>query len=256
MSGLSRWQDSLVNAIDTGVDDDISAAAHAAPGTLSVAAGCAVYRASSRDAREQALLDIYPVCQRILGDQAFDGLAREFVRRTPSTFADLNRFGAGFAEFVDGVVAEYPAFSGLPWLADLVALEWACQRVYCAPEASPIDLGLFERHSPAELLIRPAAALAWLHVTWSVHEIWAAHLADEPPAMQVVSGEWYLVVMRDAVSVRVQCVERAVWALLDACAKGRDIADIAEDSALDGSLLGEFVARGWIGRMEHKQSVV
>ncbi len=260
MITLAQWQAGLAGAIDGRPDDGICAVARTAPG-LTAAAGCEVYRRSSRGARAMALVDVYPVCRRLLGEQSFDGLAREFVRREPSTGPDLNRFGDGFAGFVDDVVSTHEAFAALPWLAELVALEWTCHRIYYAPDDPPLDLELLAGADPTELLARPAIALAWMHMRWPVHAIWAAHRdGGEPPAMRIEPGDWYLVIGRHGFQARVQPVDAALWRLLDACGqtgdRRRSLAGLIDDPALDGGRLGELVERGWLGNVELRQHAV
>ncbi len=260
MNALAQWQAGLTGAIDGRPDDGICAAARTVPG-LSATTGCEVYRRSSRGARAKALADVYPVCRRLLGERSFDGLAREFVRREPSTGPDLNRFGDGFAGFVDDVASTHAAFAGLPWLAELVALEWTCHSIYYASDDPPIDLGLLGRADPAELLARPAAALGWLRTRWPVHAIWVAHVAsDDPPAMRIEPGDWYLVIDRHGFQARVQDVDPPLWQLLDACRqtgkRRRSLAELADDPILDSGRLGELVERRWLGSVELREHAV
>ncbi len=260
MTALRQWQAALAGMIDGGPGDAVCAAARPVPG-LAADTACAVYRSASRGARALALDDVYPVCRRLLGEPSFAGLVREFVRREPSTGPDLNRFGDGFAAFVAGVVREHAAFAGLPWLADLVALEWACHRIYYAADDPPLDLDRLGNADATQLLPRPAAALAWLRSAWPVHQIHAAHRGDgEPPALEIAPGDWCLVVERVDFAARVQVVDAGLWALLDACgqhgAGRRDLADLVGDPALDSGRLGELVARRWLGAVELRQHAV
>ena len=256
MIALQQWQACLAGAIDGRTDDGVCESARPVPG-LSAATACEVYRTSSRGARALALADVYPVCRRLLGEQSFDGLAREFVRREPSTGPDLNRFGDGFAAFIDAVVETHEAFAGLAWLGELVALEWHCHSIYYAPDDPPLDLELLGSADIGELLPRPASALAWLHTGWPVHEIWAIHRdRDDPPAMRIEPGAWYLVIVRDGFQAQVQVTDRPLWTLLAACAQGRDLADLADDPALDVDRLGELVGRRWLGSLELRDHAV
>ena len=256
MIALQQWQAGLAGAIDGRTDDGVCESARQVPG-LSAATACEVYRASSRGARALALADVYPVCRRLLGEQSFDGLAREFVRREPSTGPDLNRFGDGFAAFIDAVIETHEAFNGLPWLAELVALEWGCHGIYYAPDDPPLDLELLGSADIGELLPRPASALAWLHTGWPVHEIWAAQRdSDDPPAMRIEPGDWYLVIEREDFRARVQVVDQPLWQLLDACSHGRDLADLVDDPTLASGRLGELVERRWLGGLALREHAV
>jgi hypothetical protein len=247
MTTLRSWQSALARAIDTSITEDVRAGLPGV-GILDVETGCGTYRNSSRTAREAALSDVYPVCRRLLGERSFDGLAREFVRRSPSTMADLNRFGEGFATFVDEVVDLHAEFAGLPWLGELADLEWACHRLHFAADDPPLDLAPLSSQPPESIRPRPAAALAWLHTRWPVHEILLAHgQAGTPGPLRITPIDCYLVIERRDFRATVHVVDGALWQLVDACARGRHLADLASDPGLDAARLGEMVARGWLG---------
>jgi hypothetical protein len=247
MSTLRSWQSALARAIDSSMSEGLKAGLPEVSG-LDVETGCGIYRDSSRTARAAALPDVYPVCRRLLGERSFEGLAREFVRRSPSTTADLNRFGGGFARFVDEVVASHTAFAALPWLGELADLEWACHRLYFAADDPPLDLAPLSQQAPETIRPRPKTALAWLHTRWPVHEILSAHgQSGTPRRLRIMPADCYLIVDRVDYQATVQMVDGALWELVAACAQGRHLADLASDPGLDATRLGEMVARGWLG---------
>ena len=257
MSGLVRWQQTLAGMIDA--DDSpqhFLGGAMPVPGPT-VEQGGLVYRSSSRGARVVALQEIYLVCRRLLGERSFDGLAREFVRRQPSTTGDLNRYGEGFPEFVRQIVDEQAVFAGLPWLADLVALEWHCHSLYYRDDSPPFDPTPLAREGAERLRPRPASHVAWMHSQWPVHEIWRAHADDaEPGELCIEPGDyWLLCERRDYRSV-VSVIDPALWQLLDACGRELTLARMAMQDGLRVDRLGELVAQGWIGMLERGADAV
>jgi uncharacterized protein (UPF0276 family) len=87
-----------------------------------------IYRGNLTSAWRRALASSYPVLRRLLGGERFDSLARAYGHAHPAQDPDLNRFGAGLADFIEG---EAPA-----WLPDLARLEWAVHAAWYAPDAS------------------------------------------------------------------------------------------------------------------------
>jgi len=253
MNSLAYWQRALSGVLDADTPD---------PGRLgpmlqvpgpSVAQGCAVYRNNSRGVRAEALMDVYPVCHRLIGDRSFQGLAREFVRRVPSQLGDLNRFGEGFAGFLAETVKAHDSFAGLPWLVDMVRLEWLCHSVYYRDNDSPLDLNLLQQGDPSVLCPRPANRLAWMYSPWPVHAIWQAHQRpDDPPAQVIDRGDRYLVIERRDYRPRIEEADAMLWALLDACGKGMTLGELGAEADLDLGLLAELVKREWIGALEHR----
>ena len=253
MITLVQWQRSLAGMIDAdGLPRHFLGSAMTVPGPT-VEQGGLVYRSSSRGARAMALQDIYPVCRRLLGDRSFDGLAREFVRRQPSTSGDLNRYGDGFAGFVRGVVDEQPAFGGLPWLGDLVDLEWLFHSLYHRDDSPPFDPSPLASEGAERLSPRPASHIAWMHSRWPVHKIWRAHADDaDPDALHIEPGSYRLLCERRDYRSVVRVIDPVLWQLLDVCGQGYTLAQMAMLDGLRVDRLGELVELGWIGTLERK----
>ncbi|MEN8178456.1 MAG: DNA-binding domain-containing protein, partial [Pseudomonadota bacterium] len=249
MNRLVAWQQSLAQSIEADpaagslVENGLDGAVHDR-----FQDGLEIYRNNSLGSRSLALESVYPVCLRLLGTECFRGLAREFVRRHPSMHPDLNRFGAGFANLLDEVLENQLEFARLPWLADLVRLEWLCHQVYYQADDEPLEIGNLDEVDASRLWPRPSRCLAWLRTPWPVHEIWQTHQdAAEPPVMQVVAGEWRLVIERRNQNAVPVVSDSGILDLLDACASGASVAEISADQRLDAESLGELMIRGWIG---------
>jgi len=257
MNSLADWQSTLTGVIDAERADVAALGPLASVPGPSAEQGCAVYRNNSRGVRGEALSDVYPVCRRLVGDRSFDGLVRRFVRSVPSKQGDLNRFGGDFAGFVAETVAGHESFAGLPWLVDLVRLEWLCHSVYYREDDPPLDLSPLQAGDPSSFCPRPATRLARMHSPWPVHEIWQAHQGPgEPATMQITPGDRYLVIERRQYRPRTVVVDAVLWSLLDACARGMTLGEMGSDPDLDMDRLGELVRRQWIGVLEHRDHAV
>ncbi len=247
MTRLAAWQAGLVRAIDATAEGDIYLTSAVDTPGLSTRQGCSVYRNSSRSARIQALQETFEVCRRLVGDECFAAFATGFVECSPSRHADLNRFGAGFAEHVAVTVAGQPSLTAYPWLGDLVCLEWLCHAIYYRDNDAAFEPGNLNGLDPAEATLVPAHRVAWLRSAWPVHQIWELHRQHaEPPALQIESGDWYLVIERRDYQAEVTLTEQALWRLLDACAGHPSIVQLAADPTLPVGRLGELLTRGWI----------
>lgn len=257
MSSLADWQAALTDVIDA---ERLNSAGlvplKPVPGP-SVEQGCSVYRNNSRGARGDALADVYPVCRRLIGDRSFAGLTRQFVQSVPSAQGNLNCFGDELDGFVTETVAAHASFAGLPWLGDLVRLEWLCHSVYFRDDDLPLDLGPLQSGDPSRLRLCPASRLAWMHSPWPVHEIWQAHQGPaEPSPMEIIPGDWYLVIEREDYQPRIRVVDAGLWGLLDACGHEMSLDEMADDTGLDVGRLAELVQRQWIGALEPTGHVV
>ena len=137
----------------------------------------AIYRANVAVAGTKALGAAYPVVRQVVGEAFFDGLARAYQRRVPSTSGDLSEHGAAFAAFV----AEFPHTQSLPYLADVARLEWAVHRAYGAADAKPWDRQTLAQVAPAR---QSSIRLAWAAGTdivdsnFPIARVWRIHQPD------------------------------------------------------------------------------
>jgi hypothetical protein len=134
----------------------------------------ALYRGNVGAAWEKALANAYPVVRALVGDEFFSGLARAYARAHPSVSGDLNRFGARFAEFIDG----FEHTRSLPYLGDVAALEWSVHVAHYAADPVALTRERIVALPPDELLMARFAlhpACAWLRSPFPIASIWLAH---------------------------------------------------------------------------------
>ena len=173
----------------------------------------AIYRNTCLSTLVNALRLSFPAVQRLVGVEFFDGSAREFIRRHPPASAWLNDYGAGFAGFLSGFV---PAAT-LPYLADVVRLEWTVNRALHADDAPGLDLArLAALHQSARSRVSFTAhpGLSLLRLESPADAIWRAVLDQDAAAMAAIdlaSGPVHLLIERDASGVQVRRLNVARW---------------------------------------------
>ena len=136
-----------------------------------------LYRGNLTVTWDKVLSAAYPVMRQLVGDEFFTALSRAYGMANPSTDADLNNFGAGFAVFLEGFehVAEYP------YLPDMARFEWALHRNHFASDAAAVtaaELGAMDpaRFEPARATLHPACTL--FGSDWAIIPLWQAHQPD------------------------------------------------------------------------------
>lgn len=129
---------------------------------------------------EGLLASAFPVIRRTLGDAAWHGLVRGFLREHPARtplFAEVAREMLRYLELRVGQDRGDP-----PWLPELAHYEW----VELALQVSDATAGDIA-HDPGGDLLAQAPALsplAWpLAYLWPVHRIGPDHLPDTPGAV-------------------------------------------------------------------------
>ena len=155
----------------------------------------ALYRGNLSATWRRTLGHAYPVVLALVGEPFFGGLARAYGHQYPSDSADLNHFGASFADFL----SSFPPAAELPYLPDMARLEWAVHLAHYAADAQALVPEALAALHPDQLEARrftlhPACAL--LASNWQVAALWQAHQDGGgqgmfPHDMQVAS--WALV---------------------------------------------------------------
>ncbi|PLY41772.1 DUF2063 domain-containing protein [Janthinobacterium sp. ROICE36] len=182
----------------------------------------ALYRGNLSATWRRTLGHAYPVVLALVGEDFFAGLARAYGRKMPSDSADLQQFGARFADFL----AAFPPVAVVPYLPDMARLEWALHLAHYAPDAQALAPDSLAALHPDQLEVRhltlhPACAL--LASDWQVAALWQAHQEGLgqgmfPHDMQVAS--WALV-CRPHWKAQVLLVDAAAHAALLALQQGQ-----------------------------------
>lgn len=136
-----------------------------------------LYRGNLTATWDKTLANAYPVIRQLVGEEFFGGLSQAYGHAHPSGNADLNRFGAGFADFLAG----FPHAADLPYLPDMARLEWALHRAHYGPAAAAATASQLaavppERLEELTMMLHPACSL---HASpWAVVPLWLAHQPD------------------------------------------------------------------------------
>jgi len=222
-------------------------------GSLSAADRFFIYRNNITGARVRALGAIYPVCREIVGEDCFQGMAKSFAWQSPDRSEDLNVYGEAFGEFLADQVRTREAFSELPYLPELACLEWYWHAAYYAPDDAPFPAAGLATLTPEDIehINFPlSASLGLMETGFPVLEIWRRHREKEDVSSVDALGETeYLCIYREGYEPHVERIDKARYALLDACGEGLCLARLAERAGVQerlATLLPEMIARGWV----------
>ena len=221
----------------------------AATETLSAADHLTIYRNSIHGKLIRALREIYPVCRRLVGDGFFTAMATVFVRRYPSQSPNLGDFGQDFATFVSG----FEPASGLAYLPDIAALEWAWHRAFNAAGDEPMELQALDAVSEGargRIVFRLPVSATLLASAFPTHTIWEANQDGAPDCgmIDIDQGGIRLIVWRQGFELRIEPLDDLEWEFLRAVDAGRPLAELFDGSAAQDrvSLLPGCAARGWL----------
>jgi hypothetical protein len=220
--------------------------------------GIAVYRRNLHGNFAQVLALEFPALQRLLGEQAFRSLAREFQREHPSRSGNLHGIGAPLASYLGRQLAGSPR----AWLAEVAALEWAWEDAAVAADAgSSLDVAAFAALDPDAQLAQRARLHPALRVVRSpapIHTIWRDNLPDATGRIASLQTDYRLsldrggeavVIERPGLQVEVSVVPNGEAAWLESLAAGATLGEaidrgLAVDPGFDlGHALGVALRR-------------
>jgi hypothetical protein len=211
-----------------------------------------VYADGYRVRLVEALGSDYPALQGLIGEGAFDRMAREFIAAHPSRRPNLRWYGGELARFL----ARAPRWHRRSLLAELAQFEWALGLAFDAADASPATVNDVGRVPPEDwpamrLKLDPSVQL--LSLRSSAPLAWRAVIAgDEPPrpAMRRRPVDW--LVWRKGHEPYYRALAPAEARALGAAAKGCRFDALCEEierylgNAQAAQRAAQFL-KGWLG---------
>ncbi len=137
-----------------------------------------VYRNNVALSLINVLKDTFPVTEKIVGEDFFKTMARDFSRDNLPQSPVMIEYGAEFPAFIKNFA---PAYS-LPYLSDVARLEWARTIAYNAADHTPQSIEALAGFNEADIpnicfIIHPSVSL--IQSDWPVVSIWQAHQREE-----------------------------------------------------------------------------
>ena len=212
-----------------------------------------VYRHSITAAQQRVLAMVYPVCKQILGDDCFDTLARDYAWHACSNSSDLNSYGENFPLFMLAQIKHNDNLKELPYLADLIRLEWCWHQSLYAADDPVFDLQALQQHlinGNSDLILQTSHALALIESPWPLMELWQLHQNEEQQAINIEEQTQYLAVSRHNETTCLAQLEPEVYQFLRYAQQGMTLEAIADKlerkAAKTFAKLTQMIQYGWI----------
>lgn len=206
---LRDWQEGVQRAVLNG--ETAALAMRETP--LPAARGMALYSNAYVARLGEALRSNFAALCRLLGDDDFATMARQFSAAAPPMAASIRWHGDRLSDFL----AATEPYRSCPAIAELARFEWALRHTVDAADA--------DRVTAAALQTLPAAAwpalrcdlhpsVSLLHFEWNAPQVWRALDADEEPSRPVRDGRHWLVYRDVELVARWRSVDDTEIALL------------------------------------------
>lgn len=204
-----------------------------------------VYRNNFYVSLTGALIAVYPVIQKLVGEAYFAQAARRYLREHPSPSGDIHDFGASFAEFLSTL----PELGAHPYMPDVARLEWGYHEVFHAPDVratiDPAQLAQIDdaHWGRTQFVLHPAVRLAISH--YPVLSIWQSNQDGADGSADLAVGGEQLLIARNGLDVELRPISLGEYTLLSAFNDGRVLASAFEQAQLvePGFDLAESLSR-------------
>jgi len=139
----------------------------------------AVYRNNVAVGLISALATRYPVVKRLVGDEFFREMAREYVAVEPPRSPIMLYYGEKFPDFIEAFEPARP----VPYLAAIARIEMARGLAYHAADAQPVAANDFTALPPrqfAHLRVTMHPSMSMVISPYPVYSIWSVNQSRAP----------------------------------------------------------------------------
>src|SRR5258708_25065441 len=147
-----------------------------------------IYRNTFLHGLTKALRLCFPVLQRLVGEEFFEGAVQVFIAEHPPRAAWLDQYGGKLPKFL----RSFPPAMSIAYLGDIAELEWAVNGALHAPDAESLDigrLGAIEADDQGRICFVANPSLRLLRLGQPVDDIWHAILESDDEALRRINLE-------------------------------------------------------------------
>ena len=224
MPELAALQQAMKLALTTGSAPAAELQHAISGGSLSPLQRIRVHQNNYRETLTAALLSLFPVAKTFVGEAFLKGALGRYVAADPPRVAVLAHYGDGLPDFLDA----FPPTAQVPYLPDIIRLEWAIHSLQVAVEKEPPE------EQVGGLKVSPNIRL--IDSEHPILNLWMAGTGQIPPeAVHLKSGGQCAMAMLTGGDVRLLALDKAQRTLMLALqggeqAKGQTTAQISGHS--------------------------
>jgi predicted nucleic-acid-binding protein len=187
----------------------------------------AVYRNNVTIGLIRAMESNFPVVRRLLGEQYFAGLAREFVQKHPPQSPLMFQYGSLFGDYL----AAEEDLRDYPYLGDVARLEQRMRLSYHEADSPSLCASALTDFSEEDLMsatFKPQPAMAIIESWFAIHSIYGAHQSSNASAVEDIARPESVVVVRPVHDVALHLITSTQCDFLKSLIAGETLGVAAE----------------------------
>lgn len=212
-----------------------------------------IYLNNVQGALQKSLAQIYPVCNKILGEKYFKQLASLYIRNYPSMNHDLNVYGEYFSGFIGMQNQLREELKDFSYLSDLVKLEWFYHQIYYAAQASGFDFLAYSQLSEqqqVQSVFQLVPCFRFMSSDYPIVSIWQLNQDELTIQKTVKSKPEKCCIFRNNNHIELIPIDTKMYTLLLHIKVGKTLAELVKMDIDDD--LPKLIKKGWIGNFNVK----
>lgn len=240
LKAMKAWQEDFYHGIFNPTIDNINNACSDVIGSAALSAQdrLSIYRGSILGGITSALMSIYPVCLKLVGDVFFTKMVVGYLRKHPSGSPDLGDYGEYLGDYLDDFIAAHDSTMHLVYLPDTARLEWRWHQAFNACHVdsiksvcrAPEELALIEAEEQGNIVFRLDPSIGVMQSAYPIDKIWQLNQddSDDIGSVNLDEGGGCLMVQRNAdFEMIISPLTQDEFVFLHAIDSGKSFAQIA-----------------------------
>jgi uncharacterized protein (UPF0276 family) len=191
-----------------------------------------IYQNNVFAATREHLSEVYPAVLGLVGSDFFKQMTQVFTQQYPPDIGNINRYGDDFHK----VINEFSALKEMPYLADLIAYEWALHDLYFVDTPDLIDPNKFAQSDLLHLPIALSCCAVLINSKFPIYEIHRQSLPDytQEVSIDLAQSQDSVLVFKRGYSVEAKLLDVEQLSFIDAMSKSDNLLQAMEH--LHGSM--------------------
>jgi hypothetical protein len=241
LEAMKTWQKNFYRGIFNPTPDNIENACLdvIASEELSAVDRLSIYRGSILGGITTALMGIYPVCLKLVGEPFFTQMVAGYLPKYPSGSPDLGDYGEHLGDYLKDFIASHDSAKQLVYLPDTARLEWLWHQAFNAGDIAeaqcklrPLeDLALVTEDQQGDIVFHLDPSIGVMQSVYPVDQIWQLNQVDsvERGSVNLDEGGGCFIVRRNVeFGMVISALNPDEFLFLTAIAAEQSFAHIAE----------------------------
>ena len=191
-------------------------------GRLDTPGALQVYKTAYPSRLTESLGDTFETVWRVLGDEGFFSVCREYISVASSYSHNLSDFGETFSRFLR------TARPDLPFLESLADFEWRLKNMFHRIQEPSVDTEAWQADLEDRIFVFGADS-EFLDYSWPVHELWTHREKTQFPDIDLKASERFCM-YKTGLAVSFEFFSEAAFEALRRLRNGRTLSESLENS--------------------------